>query len=83
MVRQDVFDAWGWPAVQEHPEWDRITLEQILNLAEDVAAYLRLDPEEYPVTWTADMTRDRSAEEFLQPQEVGHILQGGWGCRVY
>ena len=83
MVRKDIFDEWGWPEVKEHPEWGRVTLEEVLSPAEDVAAQLWLDPREYPVTWTADMTRDRSTEEFLRPKEVGHILEGGWGCRVY
>ena len=82
MVRKDVFDQWGWPEAVHHPEWKRVTLAEILQPAEQVRDELWLGPE-VPVTWTRDMSIPFSADELLRPVEVGHILDGGWGCRVY
>ena len=50
--------------------------------AENVRDELWLGPD-VPVTWTRDMSLPFSPEELLRPVEVGHILDGGWGCRVY
>jgi hypothetical protein len=82
MVRRDVFEQWGWPEAVTHPEWQRVTLAEILQPAENVRDELWLGPD-VPVTWTRDMSLPFSPEELLRPVEVGHILDGGWGCRVY
>ena len=73
MVRRDVFEQWGWPEVATHPEWQRVTLAEILQPAEHVRDDLWLGPD-VPVTWTRDMSLPFLPEELLRPVEVGHIL---------
>jgi hypothetical protein len=82
MVREDVYDEWGWPGTTKHEEWEQIDLSDVMLSAQEVPQEAWLDEQEFPVTWKADADQDRETSA-VQPVEVGHILTGGWGCRVY
>jgi hypothetical protein len=51
--------------------------------AHEVPQEAWLDEQEFPVTWTADTEEHDEEASAVQPIEMGHILDGGWGCRVY
>jgi hypothetical protein len=82
-VREDVYDEWGWPEATEHEEWGQVTLRDVMLPAQDVPQEAWLDEQEFPVTWTTDTEEKDTEASEVQPVEVGHILTGGWGCRVY
>ena len=79
MVRKDVYDAWGFPTKKTRTA-PRLRLEDVL-LPESEVEDLWLDEERYPITWDEGALARQT--DGSQPIEVGTILGGGWGNRVY
>jgi hypothetical protein len=83
LVRQDIFDEWGWPTAPPPEDLPSVTLEGVLDRGDKVSRGLWLDEAEFPVSWLPTVELQPTAEQLRRPVVVGTVAGGGLGCRVY
>ena len=74
MVREDVYDEWGWPGTTKHEEWEQVELSDVMLLAREVPQEAWLDEQEFPVTWTADTADHDRETSAVQPVEDESVI---------
>ena len=80
MVREDVFDRWGWPAVPNQSPVAPLYLSAVLK-DQSRRRDLWLNEETHPITW--DEERLKQDWDGKGMTEVGFFGDGGWGQRIY
>ena len=84
MVRDDVFEKWGWPEPVMDESQTRLRLEDVmLHGSDERLQSLWLQGCDGKVEWNGKQEGPFTEEDRASPMVVAEVDGGGWGKRVY